>query len=106
MAASWIILLCNLQNRRLNICHNLDQNIISCTNIAIHKNNRKKSLKPAKIKSYSPAATAVFIISRAIENQYRLRAFFIKSPQYISYTTETIYTGMSNKIIQQNNLEK
>ncbi|MFP5130714.1 hypothetical protein [Phocaeicola coprocola] len=75
MAASWIILLCNLQNRRLNICHNLDQNIISCTNIAIHKNNRKKSLKPAKIKSYSPAATAVFIISRAIENQFRLGFF-------------------------------
>ena len=99
-------MLYSLQNRISNICHNLDQNIISCTNIAIHKNNRKKGLELAKFKSYSPVATAVFIKSKAIENQYRLRAFFIKSPQYISYTTETIYTGMSNKIIQQNNLEK
>ena len=64
-----------------------------------------KGLKLAKFKSYSPAATAVFIISRAIENQYRLRAFLLKVPN-ISYTTGTIYTGMSNKIIQQNNLEK
>jgi len=30
MAASWIILLCNLQNRESNFCHNLDQKIISC----------------------------------------------------------------------------
>ena len=39
-AASWVILLCSLQNRRLNICHNLDQNIISCTNIS---NTQKQS---------------------------------------------------------------
>jgi len=40
MAASWIILLCNLQNRESNFCHNLDQKIISCTNIS---NTQKQS---------------------------------------------------------------
>lgn len=59
MAASWIILLCNLQNRESNFAIIWIKKLSAVPILAIHKNNRKKGLKLAKFKSYSPAVTVV-----------------------------------------------